>query len=358
MLQRIYIDNFRQLVNFELSPGEINLFLGPNGSGKSSVFDVLHKIQTLIRGGGKVGTIFQVNDLTRWQKSQVQRFELEVKGNGGVYKYELAIEYIKKDKRTRIHHERLWFNDEPLLDFTQSKKTGSVYDNNGVKGELPFIEDQSILALLGTWNEKTYRFSEQIDRFIIVQIMSPLMESESQEESPRLSRRAENYTSWYRYIYQDQGIAIKITNALRDILDGFDHFKLTEAGEQHRVLRLSFNDGSEYRLDELSDGQRALIVLYSLLNYAQTSEVTLCIDEPENFLALSEIQPWLLSVHDLCSENNLQSLLISHHPEFINYLAASNGYWFDCQQNGPVRVSRIGSNGDAGIPMSELVARG
>ena len=43
MLKKIYIDNFKCLVNFELAFDSINLFLGPNGAGKSAVFDVLRK---------------------------------------------------------------------------------------------------------------------------------------------------------------------------------------------------------------------------------------------------------------------------------------------------------------------------
>ena len=48
MLKRIYIDNFRCLVNFELNVDAINLFLGGNGSGKSTVFEALRKIQNFI----------------------------------------------------------------------------------------------------------------------------------------------------------------------------------------------------------------------------------------------------------------------------------------------------------------------
>ncbi|NEP45503.1 MAG: AAA family ATPase, partial [Okeania sp. SIO2H7] len=62
MLKRIYIDNFRCLVNFELAVGSINLFLGDNGAGKSRVFDVLRKIQAFIRGDGKVDDIFNQAD--------------------------------------------------------------------------------------------------------------------------------------------------------------------------------------------------------------------------------------------------------------------------------------------------------
>ena len=54
MLKRIYIDNFRGLVNFEMNFDSINLFLGGNGAGKSTVFEVLRKIQIFISGDEKV----------------------------------------------------------------------------------------------------------------------------------------------------------------------------------------------------------------------------------------------------------------------------------------------------------------
>ena len=35
MITRLYVDNFKTLVNFELTLGPMNLLLGANGSGKS-----------------------------------------------------------------------------------------------------------------------------------------------------------------------------------------------------------------------------------------------------------------------------------------------------------------------------------
>lgn len=43
--------------------------------------------------------------------------------------------------------------------------------------------------------------------------------------------------------------------------------------------------------------------------------------EPENFLALPEIQPWLLQMADKVEQEACQIFFISHHPELINYLA-------------------------------------
>ena len=93
----------------------------------------------------------------------------------------------------------------------------------------------------------------------------------------------------------------------------------------------------------------------------KSEDYTLCIDEPENFLALPEIQPWLRQLYDCCDEGKLQALLISHHPECINYLLASPiGYWFERQSNAPVRVRKISSEeaDDSGLKISELIARG
>ena len=39
MLQRLYVDNYKCLVNFDLPLQELTLLLGPNGAGKTSVLD-------------------------------------------------------------------------------------------------------------------------------------------------------------------------------------------------------------------------------------------------------------------------------------------------------------------------------
>jgi len=94
-----------------------------------------------------------------------------------------------------------------------------------------------------------------------------------------------------------------------------------------------------------------------LLYCSESSGGIICIDEPENFLALPEIQPWLTHLHDLCGDGGLQALLISHHPELIDYMASSSGFWLDRLYNGPVRIKRITEEG-IGMPISELIARG
>ena len=204
MLKRIYIDNFRCLVNFELDADGINLFLGSNGAGKSTVFDVLQKIQAFVSGDSKVEGIFKSGDCTRWQTSQVQRFELEILGNGGSYKYELGIGHLRD--RCRVEYERLWFDNQPLLKF----ELGEVQlyrDDRSEGSQYSFDWSQSVLPSLmpRSYNTKLTWFRERMTRFIVVQIIPSLMVDESTQEEMHLTINMGNYVSWYRYLSEDQG---------------------------------------------------------------------------------------------------------------------------------------------------------
>jgi len=373
MLKRIYIDNYKSLTNFELSVGPINLFLGPNGAGKSAVFEVLQNLVDFVSGRAKAAEAFDFRSRTRWQSSLTQSFELEVAREAGIYRYELAIEHDALGEKARVRHERLWLNARPLLRF-EINATGEsevhLYRDDHSEGPVyPFDWSQSALASILPRHDNTLLtwFKQRLQRFMILQVIPLLMSAESSQEDPRPSQHLENYASWYRSLSQDQGLIYRLTNELREVLPDFDHFRFEILGERNRLLKARFqgttgNAPTEYRISDLSDGQRALIALYTVLiagSAAGENSYTLCLDEPENFLALPEIQPWLVMLYDLCSRGDVQALLISHHPELINYLLASPvGFWFDRECNQPTRVKPISADDDSGLPISELIARG
>ena len=234
MLKRIYIDKFRCLVNFELDFDAINLFLGSNGSGKSTVFAVLQKIQAFVSGDSKVAAIFKPEDVTRWQTSKVQYFELQILGNGGCYRYQLGIDH-NLDK-CRVVRERLFFDDLPLLKFDLGEV--QLYRDNHSEGpQYQFDWSQSILPSLMPRDDNTKLtwFRERMARFIIVQVVPSLMVDESSQEQRRLTPKMENFVSWYRYLSEDQGKVAEIGNILRDVLDGFKNFKFERVSEDNWV---------------------------------------------------------------------------------------------------------------------------
>jgi ABC-type glutathione transport system ATPase component len=147
--------------------------------------------------------------------------------------------------------------------------------------------------------------------------------------------------------------------ALREILPGFQHLRLQSAGRA-RVLAATFRypGGMAYDLDfdALSDGQKALVVLYVVLHGVGKDMRVLALDEPDNFVSIREIQPFLTELDNISDETGLQVLLISHSPEVIDYVGASDAILFERPDGGHTRVRTIQSSGP--LRLSELMARG
>ncbi|NTU54185.1 MAG: AAA family ATPase [Chlorobiaceae bacterium] len=363
MLKELYIDNYKCLVNFTFTPKNINLLLGENGTGKSTVFEVLSILKYFITDGTDLSS-FPSDSLTRWQKTPIQNFELSVSLQERNYRYKLTIEHYHPQFRSRIQLEQLFVDEQLLFDF-QLGKIRLFNDDFSAGPNYPFHWLRPGLATINPRqdNQLLTTFKNWIQNLIVIKPNPVLMATESKKEEPQLSWYGENFSSWYRYLSQErQAEAFELTQKLREIFTGFHSFRLQQTGEETRSLQLGFKaENSEiifYRLDELSDGQRMIVLLYALLYSHGQDNVCLCIDEPENFLALPEIQPWLLNLYDLCQKRGIQAFLISHNPEIINYLASGSGYWLDRFPNSPTRIKPIVETGDTGLKISELIARG
>lgn len=368
MLKRIYVNNFRCLVNFELTFDNINLILGYNGSGKSTLFDVINKLQKFIIGEQKIEDIFHYEDLNKWQESLIQSFEIEFTINERIYKYFLTIEYSSTTKIPVIQKESLTINtgfsfefdlnDEQNKSYGQLKINNSTSDREALFPEISSSRSMFIFIPIDDKKLKTSWFKQGLSNFFIIRI-NPLniyAESRTEDESP--NKDLSNFSAWYSHLSQsEQGKIIKLTLELQKVLIGFDSFQNTKIGEA-RLLSAVFTKPSKatYKFNELSEGQKVLIALYTLLYCTPDQDCTLMIDEPENFLALPEIQPWLSKLIDRCQENDVQAILISHHPSLINTLATDYGYWFERKDNQAVRVQKIVDEGEeGGLSIAKLI---
>ncbi len=113
-----------------------------------------------------------------------------------------------------------------------------------------------------------------------------------------------------------------------------------------------------YGFGQLSDGQKMLVALYSLLALSGNRRLSLFIDEPDNFVSPREIQPWFAELEERCGEKLEQAVIISHNPISIDYMAGASGRWFSRDEQGPVRVMNSPEQLVDGLALSELVARG
>lgn len=365
MITRFYADNFRTLVNFDLKFDQMNLLMGSNGSGKSSVFEVLRRLQRFISGDCRLNTAFPSQDLTRWQSVREQRFELDVKVPEGELTYTLVIEHLNGAAKCRVKEETLREGQHFL--FKRALAEIRLYHDDYSPGPVyPFDGTLSALATVqaNPDNQKLTAFRRLIGKLIIASISPPEMEKDSVQDADRLSERMENFVSWYRRVsHENMESTFELFEELKEVIPGFASLNYKDAGQNTKSLKILFDQPGEgkkqitFDFSELSDGQRALIALYALIHAGRDGNLCLFLDEPDNFVALREIQPWLMALNDARGENISQTVLISHHPEIINFLGNIQSQWLSRGTEGPTRIKEIPVDDD-GLTLAEIVARG
>jgi len=200
-----------------------------------------------------------------------------------------------------------------------------------------------------------------IKKLLILGLNPRGMERESRAESKHPDLSMLNLTSWYRSLYQEQEWVDGLRDALRDVWPDFRSFKLVDVGMNAKALQLRFEpDNSKPVLlffDRLSDGERALVALYMVRAAIETGAAhTVLIDEPDNFVGLPELQPWVLSMRELLDEQH-QLIMISHHPEVLSNSGDENAYclWRD-NHCSPTRIGPLEVLD--GMTAGEVIAKG
>ena len=144
MITRLYADNFRTLVNFELQFGPMNLLLGPNGSGKSNFLKVIWRNKGFRLHRKKLDRAsFPIRSLCRWDTRKTQTFEIDLRSKEGTYTYRLEVEHDVEHKRCRVNGERLTHNQKPIY---VSGTNGARLYKDGVAGT-KFMSTRPVPAL-------------------------------------------------------------------------------------------------------------------------------------------------------------------------------------------------------------------
>jgi len=363
MIERLYIDNFRTFQNFEWKPQNVALIMGRNGTGKSTLFDVLHRLQALICNEQLVAELFPSKSLVRWDKRLSQQFEIDVRRDTGCFRYRLTIESTKVGGEARIVQETLHLDDTPLFSFRAGQI--QLYDDRGNPGaEIAANAKKSGLGIVvpGPTNLQLTWFKQWLGHLLVLRPNPLLMTGLAPSENSFLWPDAVNFANWYRYVHQERGRDVyRAIESLGKVIDGFQDLSIRVDEQRTGWLRANFIDASgkgySLQFDELSDGQRVLILLYIALYTQMDGQRTIAFDEPDNFVSLDEIQPFLMDMLDKALDGSgPQCFVASHHPEYLNQLAPSHGHVLFRENGGQTRVRPFESN--EALPPSEIVARG
>jgi predicted ATPase len=367
MLERLYVDNYRCMVNFECRLAAKQLILGTNGAGKSTIFDVLSLRRDFCIRGEPAGDKLAGSTRTRWQDVSEQSFELDVTGNGGKYTFRLVVDAWGTPARPRVVKEEVDFSGRPVFRFSM----GEVHlfnDRHEDKVQYPFDWHRSALATITERHDNTKLswFKRWLGGLLCVSPDPRRMSALAQKETVFPSADLSNFADWYRHLRLESDDRALLDD-LRDALEGFESMDLKDAGLGNRVLKITLSceerpgaarRNDSYGFDELSDGQRVLVGLYTVLHSALKPDATIGFDEPDNFIALREVQPWLNKVLDRVENEGAQVLIVSHHPELLNRMAFEDGVLLDRPGGRHTRARPFDDPAETGLSAAELIARG
>jgi len=363
MLTRLYIDNFRCFVNFEFKPGRRQLILGPNGSGKSSLMDALLLIRRLAWRGESLHETGILDQVTRWMWNPSQTFELEVSLDDQTYIYRLMLELSGSPATQAVMSETVHLGGKPLFEFVGGD-VRLFNDQFEHKVSYPFDWRRSALATITerTDNRQLTRFQQWLGALVGFRINPFNTTSQADEDVSEPKPNLSNMASWYRRLVQEDPRQNEaLLASLRAVIDGLAFLPFDPIGKSW-LLMAEFIDAAgksvRFSFDELSEGQRCLICLYAILHFVLEKGATVFLDEPDNFISLREIQPWLTAATESVESGSGQLLLISHHPEILNQWAPDCGIRFVRAGIGPVRVQEFRGDSENLLSPSEIVARG
>ena len=194
-------------------------------------------------------------------------------------------------------------------------------------------------------NTPLIRFREELEKILLINPVPLVVKDATASESRNLSEHAENFAQWYRHLLQEQpSVDYRAKQLLADVLPGFEQLSLKETGQSRKLMATFRIAGKDHDFDfmNISSGQRQLIILYTVLEALRAGTFsTVLIDEPDNFVLMREIQPWLENLNDICEEQDKQALIISHHPEIVNKMARGTELWFSRQAEAHVVVQPL-----------------
>ncbi len=372
MITRLYVNNFRCLVNFKAEFDSFAVLCGPNGAGKSSVLDALRLLRNLGTGdavlGGTGEQDFPELEFTDWLDSRIQEFEVGLNIDGHAFDYVLHIEQKADFEKPRIVHESAKCDGNVLfereLDPQTMRAEVRLPRPDGNQVGFPLDWRQSALAAIqprGFNLNKITLLQESVGKLLILRPNPRGMERESKAEARHPDLSMTNLTSWYRSLSQEQDWTDALRDALRDVWPDFRSFKLVNTGMNTKALQLRFESetGKPTLLffDQLSDGERALIALYMVRSALDAGAAKMVmLDEPDNFVGLPELQPWVLSMRELLDQKH-QLVLISHHPEILSNSGEANGrYLWRDNHTSPTRIGPL--KVPDGMAAGEAIARG
>jgi predicted ATPase len=340
VIRRFYVHNFRCLENFELpvSGQSSALLIGNNGAGKTTVGLALEILQKIARGKNRVGDLVKPKDLSRGRTDVPMRFEIEVEVKSKIYGYTIALELPKGFKELRVLEERLTVGGKPV--YTREVEKVNLVRADQATGTLVslarmaagFFIDWHLVALpiiqQQSSDDPLFIFKQWLARMLILRPMPSLIVGDSQEETLEPNLQVTDFGEWFSGLLAHAPSAYtKIDEYLKQVMPDLKDIKNPVVGKESRSLVVQFsNDQGSLSLpfEDLSDGEKCFMICALVLAANEAYGPVFCWwDEPDNYLALSEVGHFVLALRRAFQSGG-QFIATSHNSEAIRRFSDEN----------------------------------
>ena len=341
VIRRFYVHNFRCLENFELpiSGQSSVLLIGKNGSGKTTVGLALQILQKIARGTNRVAELVKPKDLARGRTEAPMRFEIEVELDGTIYSYALALEFPTGFKELRVLEEKLAVGGKAVY----SREAAQVHlemprernlRNIGNADKANFPIDWHLVALpiiqQSLTNDPVSVFKLWLARVLILRPMPSMISGDSKEETLLPSTQVADFGAWFSgLVAYAPSVYAEIDQFLRRVMPDLGDIKNPVTGTDSRSLVVQFSSEQGIMtlpFEDLSDGEKCYMICALVLAANKAYGPVLCLwDEPDNFLALSEVGDFVSALRKAFKSGG-QFIATSHNPEAIRRFSDENTF--------------------------------
>jgi ABC-type cobalamin/Fe3+-siderophores transport system ATPase subunit len=361
MLQRLYVNNFRCLENFDLSLKEMSsvLLIGKNGVGKSTIANALEIFQSIGRGSNRVRSLVQLKDFSYNRTNIPMRFEIEVLLENKLYKYELALELPEGFRELRVREERLLVASDVIYSRQEAQVTLGATNSTA-----QFLVDWHLVALPliqeRSETDPVYIFKTWLARMMILDPIPSQMTGESNGETLEPKRNGSNFGEWFSGLLSRYPAAYReIDQYLRDVMPDLSDIQNELIGRDFKSMTVRFEKNNSFlSLDfqNLSDGEKCFFIGAVVLAANRYYGPIFCFwDEPDNYLSLSEVGAFIKTLRS-SFKNKGQIVSTSHNEEGIRAFSDDNTFFLDRKSHlEPTLVRKLSEVGIEGDLISSLI---
>jgi len=313
-ITKITVKNYRSIADLTIQMPKLTVLVGKNGSGKSNFVDVLRFVSEALQFGldSAVKNRGGIGRIRRWS-SKGRPFDVLISLHLVINDIESEYTFtLGGGKRNEYGIKRELYRHNSLIIFERENNKWIIAPQPLL--DLPIQKRALTLLLLGNLPEvaDTYKFLTSMNFYTI--FPNVLRPPQKPTTPYPLLEHGENLASALRDFLSLSEWSIDLKNQLEKVVTGVSNLRVVQVGS-YLVIRLKYEDGSEFDLEQESDGTLRVLGLLLAL-YQQPSPTLIAIEEPE--LA---IHPGALAtLREVIEEAALRSQIIvtTHNPDLIS----------------------------------------